>query len=171
VLCLPRLHPLVPLILLAGGCAPRDDVALVDPERWVVLDASDDPFAEFRPASLDCSGDFVVEAARTEIRTDGCGHVTLSQPSLTWVAVGELVDALVQHTVLVADEPATAHAVLRIGDVTLLDAAVPIPSPAEFHPAEWEADARIPAGAPVVFHVRNHGANAWRLEWLRIEGP
>ncbi|MEZ4470102.1 MAG: hypothetical protein R3F60_04695 [bacterium] len=64
--------------------------------------------------------------------------------------------------------PAEAHVALGLGDDTLWQATVPIPSAARVEAVEVALPASHPAGAPVVFHVHNHGANSWFITQVEV---
>lgn len=104
------------------------------------------------------------------VDTGGCKYITARQPALRDVTQGETLIARVWHFALNADESAEAHVALRIGESTVLDQAVPIPSQGGLIAIEEVATRAFPAGTPVFFHLHNHGDNSWSLVELSA-GP
>jgi hypothetical protein len=76
----------------------------------------------------------------------------------------------VWHFALHAGESAMAHVAVRIGEQTLLDTTVPIPAAGGLLNIEEVAPESIPEGAPVYFHLHNHGDNSWSFVELST-GP
>jgi hypothetical protein len=74
------------------------------------------------------------------------------------------------HFELSAPDPAQAHAVLLVDGLTVLDERIPIPKPGGLMVHELRVERDIPAGAPVYFHLHNHGENSWALVELSA-GP
>jgi hypothetical protein len=151
---------------LDGGRVGAEGVL---PSRWTLLAPADDPWASHAdplapcdPRGLKDEGDFF------EIDTRVCGAATVQQPLGTDIHAGDRLEALVWHLDLVADSPATGHVVLTVGDEVLLEQDVPIPSAERLYDVRLVATFDAPAGAPVRFHVHNHGYNNWRLAYLRV---
>jgi hypothetical protein len=151
---------------LDGGRTGAEGVL---PSRWTLLAPADDPWATHAdplapcdPRGLKDEGDFF------EIDTRVCGAATVQQPLGTDIHAGDRLEALVWHLDLVADSPATGHVVLTVGDEVLLEQDVPIPSAERLYDVRLVATFDAPAGAPVRFHVHNHGYNNWRLAYLRV---
>ncbi|MCB9699944.1 MAG: hypothetical protein H6738_24365 [Alphaproteobacteria bacterium] len=171
------------LLLAAVACAPepvelappREREALTDPAAWTLVDAADDPFPD-RPEGVTCgSGAWSVEVDGTssalEIDTTFCDYVVLRQPSLAEVLPGDLVRARITHDALTAEAPAEAHLAVVVGDVTVLDATVPIPDEAGEDLAEVVVDEGCPEGATIWLHLHNHGDNSWALRTLDAGPP
>jgi hypothetical protein len=53
--------------------------------------------------------------------------------------------------------------VIRVDGLSVLDERIPIPKPGGLIVRELRVERDIPAGAPVYFHLHNHGANSWAL--------
>jgi len=154
----------IPLIVLLAAC-DSGPVALTAPDAWA-WEQDGGAFADSRPPDLDCAFDpFVVEDELIEIRTADCGHVTLTTVTLVPLRAGDAVELVLQNGPLTADEDGEATVVLTIDGLVALERSLPIPSAGAFHSETWTADA-VPAGADVVFHARNHGVNAYRLNRL-----
>jgi hypothetical protein len=140
---------------------------LVVPERWLLLDAAVDPFAD-RPATVDCSSAGVVPETLSEervlgVETGWCNYLTALQPTQRAVQPGELIKVRLWHFELSAPEPAEAHAAVHIAGLRVLDEHIAIPGPGGLIVKQFITEQLIPAGAPVHFHLHNHGANSWAL--------
>ena len=148
--------------------------ALIEPERWEISSAEDDPFPD-RPPDASCpAGAYMPERLGGEpvfsVDTGACSYLTARQPALRDVAPGETFVARVWHFALMADEAAEAHVALRIGDVALMDQTVQIPSAGGLLAVQQVAPRAFEAGTPIYFHLHNHGDNSWSLVELSA-GP
>ncbi|MDB4974017.1 MAG: hypothetical protein JWN48_2358, partial [Myxococcaceae bacterium] len=76
---------------------------------------------------------------------------------------GETLKVRLWHFELSAPEPATAHVAVLVDGLAILDETVPIPAAGGLLIKELRVPRPIPAGAPVYFHLHNHGANSWAL--------
>jgi len=154
--------------------ATRARGSLVDWNAWEVVAAPEDPFDD-RPPDPSCpTGAYMPEILSGEevfsVDTGACSYVTLRQPARRDVARGERLVARVWHFALNAGTSATAHVALRLGDSTVLDETVPIPSEGGLLAIDQPADHAYPEGTPVYFHLHNHGDNSWSLVELSA-GP
>lgn len=157
-------------ILFAGMAAcvvDVDPVPLATPEAWVRVTGVDDPFAGEGGDDDACDPEahgpesFGGEDAY-EIRTDGCGRLTIAQPLAEAVAAGEQVGLRAWQEPLAPGEPFTLA--LALDGVEIWRSTVT--RPAESGTAVYEAvpvDASVDAGAQVAFHVHNHGRNSYHL--------
>lgn len=147
---------------------------LIEPEAWEIVSAADDPFPDRLPDASCPDGTHMPELLGAEpvfsVDTGDCNYITARQPALRDVVKGETLVARVWHFALYADEEAEAHVALRIGDTTLLDQTVPIPSEGGLIAIEEAAISSFPAGTPIYFHLHNHGDNSWSLVELSA-GP
>jgi hypothetical protein len=155
--------------------AARARGPLVDPNVWQTVSASEDPFDD-RPATPNCpAGAYMSEILSGEevfsVDTGACSYITVRQATLRDVAKGERLVARVWHFSLNAGESATAHVALRLGDSTLLDETVPIPSQGGLLAIDQVSDSAFPEGVPVYFHLHNHGDNSWSLVELSAGPP
>lgn len=150
-----------------AGPVRQSRVSLVDHDLWTRVNEADDPFGD-RPASVYC----VDMATKAEpltgepsygVDTVDCNYVTVSEPSLVDVAAGEILEVSLAHFELTAPSNSEAHLSVRLGETTLLDKRVPIPSPAAVITERVVATEPVPAGTPVYFHVHNHGENSYAL--------
>lgn len=150
---------------------------LVDPSAWEALPSSEDVFDD-RPADARCDPngmntlELPEEAAEVggvpgatvfEVHTGDCPYVTAMQPSLGPLLPGQRVDIRLWHFALLSTEAAKAHVAIQIGDSVVWEREVPIPQPAGLLEGSWVADRDVPMGAPVYFHLHNHGTNTWAL--------
>jgi hypothetical protein len=142
-------------------------ISLIDPTRWTQLSQGEDPFADRLP-EVACAPDAAVPEVLSEtlaygVDTGRCNYLTARQTTLTHVAAGESVVIRLWHFELDAPNPGEAHAVALLDGLPLLDRRIPIPSPGGLVKVEVPIDRAIAAGAPVHFHLHNHGANSWAL--------
>jgi hypothetical protein len=145
----------------------RGRASLVDHFRWIPLGSEEDPFDD-RSADSTCALDGVTVAPLAgelsyDVETGSCSYITATQLSQQPVEVGDLVKVRLWHFDLTAAEPGEGHAVVEIDGQRVLDARVAIPSPGGLVRAELRIDRAIPAGAPIYFHLHNHGQNSWAL--------
>lgn len=154
----------------AGGSAR----ALVSSTHWTLTTAEQDPFDD-RPPSVQCPA----YAATPEVLgaepafgvdTGFCSYLTAIQPTRSAVAVGETLKVRLWHFDLSAPEPAEAHAALTVDGVVVMDERIAIPAPGGLLVKRVQALRTIPEGAPVYFHLHNHGANSWALVEVSV-GP
>ncbi|NVB38664.1 hypothetical protein G6O69_12555 [Pseudenhygromyxa sp. WMMC2535] len=151
-----------------GGVEALALVEVGDLEAWAVLDAEADPLADHRPETIECPlGAWREEYGELEVQTGVCNYLALGQGSLVDLEVGDQVVVDLWHDALDAAEPAVAHVALLVDGEIIGEQEVDIPSAAQVLRFEWEASAAISAGAPVVFHLHNHGYNAWTLVEVR----
>lgn len=150
---------------LAGGCAP--ETSLVDMEAWTLVSAADDPFAD-RPADARCDPiGYRVEEFGGEVglavETGPCPYLTAEQPSRAAVRAGETVQVRWLHDELTAPDPGEAHVAVTLDSEMIFEDRVTIPASEDALAGTWTAPEDIAAGAPVLVHVHNHGANTWAL--------
>lgn len=157
-----------PLASSDAGPPPRTArVSLIDPYAWTQLGPEEDLF-EDRPEDVECA----VDAAAAEllggeiafgVDTGRCSYVTARQVTREHVAAGETIIVRLWHFELNAPKTGKAHAVVDVDGLRLLDERVPIPAPGGLIRATVPLERTIAAGAPVHFHLHNHGANSWAL--------
>lgn len=146
---------------------PASRTSLVHPERWVALTQADDPFDD-RPLLPRCtSGSVMPEMLAEEyvfsVDTGGCPYITVVQPALRAVAMGEILKIRLWHFELSASESAEAHAVVWVDGLVVLDERVAIPQAGGLIVSRLRVERPIAVGAPIHFHLHNHGANSWSL--------
>ena len=165
-------------LLLTAGCLSCGPVAtlsgtLVDHTLWKSVPFESDPFKEFATDEVVCpAGGYKAEGEGAdqilEVDTGICNFVTLEQPLPRGLKSGDTLDWSMWHLTLVFTEPAEAYAVLTIGEHTLWEKTMPIPSPAAAYSKELIVPADIEAGAPIRIHLHNHGNNSWRFHKLAV---
>ena len=157
------------LLALLAAC-PGEEGPLAMPELWKAVDAVDDPFSD-RPAEVDCpASGWGLEASplSVEVDTERCTYLTATQPTGVDLEPGDIVHVDFGHTDLDAEEPAQGHAVVRIGELVVLERVVGIPATEDRWVEDVVIDADVPAGTPAWLHVHNHGANTWNLYDLGV---
>ena len=154
--------------------APGTRGALVEPTRWIAVDAAADPFAD-RPSTANCPEgsyfpiDLAGEAA-FEVETGLCNYLTVTQSSLRAVHAGERIHLRIWHFELTAPDVSEAHVAVAFEGQTEWEETVPIPSASELISRDWYAASDAPAGMSIHFHLHNHGANSWSFVELSA-GP
>lgn len=146
-------------------------VALAEPMLWKAVAAADDPLATHRPATVMCplGSGWLVEDQGFEVNTQACNYAMFSQPALAAVVPGARIVGSLYHFDLVSAEPATAHAALQVGETLIWEQEIAIPGPANAFTIDVPASFAADAGAPVYFHLHNHGQNNWTLGKLEVE--
>jgi hypothetical protein len=147
-----------------AGSALNGPGSLVDHLSWSPLEAAEDPFAEHRPESVVCpEWARELEGEVYEIQTDDCNYASLTQPSLLPLRAGERIDVVYWHLRLWAPEMAQAHVALTIGDWTVFEEHIEVPGAEGSYSPQVIVPHDIEIGAPITFHLHNHGSNSWRL--------
>jgi hypothetical protein len=98
----------------------------------------------------------------------GCNYLTVSQPSLATVEVGDTLTARVWHFKLTNPDPAEAHLAIQLDDEIVWEERFEIPQDARLRARTWTATRHFPAGAPVIFHLHNHGTNSYNFIELSV---
>jgi len=157
--------------------APRASRKLIDHALWTLVPTAADPWAEFRPQEdISCS-----DAARlTEdfgglpaynINTVQCSYTTVVQPTLADACKGETFYVWLWNFALTGPPDAVVHAAVQLGDDALWQAEKAIPAVAGLVIDRIVLKHDVPAGTPIYFHLRNHGANQYDLLDLTIVNP
>lgn len=148
--------------------------SIVDHNDWGWIDPDADPFTT--PGDVDaCS----VEQMKTEsvngrqalgIATTSCNYLTAGQEAGVGAEAGEYLQVRAWHFDLTAPEGESAQMALNIDGTTVWEQERPIPSESCLALADVEIDAdnSFEAGAPVRFHVRNHGNNEYYFIDARV---
>jgi len=167
------MHFLLPtLALLIHGCTPLEDGPLTATEAWEEVAAEDDPAAD-RPDTINCpTGSWIQEdlagEPSVEIDTGLCNYLALGQPALTELEEGDTLHLRLWHLELYSDSASLAHAALYVADSLVWEEDIPIPSDAGMVRPEILVEEDTEAGAPVVFHLHNHGFNTWNLLTVEV---
>jgi hypothetical protein len=149
----------------------REKFELTDQAAWIEVQGPDDPFSPESIPSNCGPGGARVEDTILEIETDICPYVTLSQATLGEIDIGDTVKFNFWHLVLVSDPPSEAHVVVSLGQQSLLDKRIPIPSSEQIYPVVWQAKRMIPKGEAIFLHLHNHGYNSYRLSRIEVIPP
>lgn len=158
------------LFALAGCCNHSDGVrSLVDHHTWTVLSDSEDPFIAKKPMEAPCTPesigyeDFAEEPSFT-VKSMGCAYVTVQQKCITGMCPGENLHMRLWHYNLTnIDGAAEAYGALRVDGKTIWEETIPIPSNSELIYPYIALDTELAEGAPIEFHLQNHGMNSWNL--------
>ncbi len=173
--------------LLTLGCDPEgegetelvpDETALVavwrplvTAEGWrAIEDASRDPLSEHRPDEVICTRlGWYPEDETLEVDTSACNYLSIEHGLLEAVEPGDVLRLELWWQTLISLEPAEGHLALWIDGEQVWEERVTIPGNADARDVELTMDRSAPAGAPVVFHLHNHGTNTWRLRGLSVQ--
>jgi len=123
------------------------------------------------PECLDSFTVLSIYTRMADTRVPLCNWITLEQPSLRAIRAGDQVEVRARHSALTAPvtTPTTeAHMSLVVGDQTVLDYSVLIPSDYNFPTATWTAPKDYPEGTRLLWHVDNHGSNEYMLIEVNI---
>lgn len=151
-----------------SGGAMETPVALVDPAAWQPSGTGDDLFAAMRPPEIDCDelrGYYLQEtpwATIFEINTGWCNYLTIEQPLLVPLEIGDTIELRVYHFELTGG-PAEGYLGLGLHGEVAWEQTVPIPSASELVTGTFEVTEAADVGTPVQFHVHNHGSNTWEI--------
>ncbi|MGB8328753.1 MAG: hypothetical protein WCE62_01400 [Polyangiales bacterium] len=123
------------------------------------------------PECLDAYTVLSIYTRMPDTRIPLCNWITLEQPSLRAIAAGDQVEVRARHSALTApvtSPPTQAHMGFVIGDESVLDYSVLIPSDYVFPSRTWTAPKDYPAGTRLLWHVDNHGSNEYMLIEVNI---
>lgn len=148
---------------------PDAEGPLVDLTAWGPVAEADDPWANERPADAVCDAGYLYEDMVFEVDTEICTFGTFVQPSLLPVRAGQHIELILLHDNLYSpDGEAEAHVAIGLGGEMVWETAIPIPILQGLVRPTFEAPLDLPAGAPVHFHVHNHGYNNYRMIGLDL---
>jgi hypothetical protein len=157
----------------SSGAASTTAAAEPEPltlnDLWVQMEAAADPLADHRPDPVDCGiAGIFLEGEELDIDTNFCNYAMIEQPGLVEVKEGATITLSMRHFDLTAAEPATAHVALLLGETIAWERTLVIPGPAEVITVDFDAPVDHPLGAPVRFHLHNHGQNSWTLSSIMV---
>ena len=148
---------------------------LMDQDAWQATDEGVELFGEppqnnfceppddYRAESL--GGEYVFSILTTSLT---CNHLTVTQPSRFHIKAGDSVRVRFFHGALTAPIDATANAAVAICGELMWSDSFRIPSSSELVDITWMAPRDYPQGAPLLYHVDNHGNNEYALITLTL---
>ncbi len=151
---------------------PLDEpLALVTTANWRPTAAALDPASAHRPEPLICpESAWQDEYGALELSTSECNYFSLSQPLAHPITAGDELALELWWQTLIAEDPAQAHLALYIGDDLLWETHLEIPQAADARREVFLSEITAPAGAPLTFHLHNHGYNDYTLGALELVG-
>lgn len=139
-------------------------IDLVAGSEWSITPPELDPYEPSREGRTRCGvTDMGEEYGGIEISTTHCGHMTLTQPIRSDLQAGDLLEIVVWHSPLVSDTPAQGLISVDLEEVTLWSETLLIPNVARSWTLTLEVTESFAREAPLLFHVHNHGTNAYTL--------
>ncbi|MCB9751203.1 MAG: hypothetical protein H6713_14595 [Myxococcales bacterium] len=142
---------------------------LVTADGWEELRADADPLPEHRPAEVVCSRlGWYAETDGLEVDTSACNYLAVEHASLEALRPGDVVRVELWWQSLISLEPAEGHLAVWLDGQLLWEERVAIPGYADARDVRVPITRFVPAGAPVIFHLHNHGTNTWRLRGLSV---
>lgn len=160
------------MVLWWAACAdPRVAAELAAMDAWQVGAVQVDPFPDHRTDAVECPlSAVIIEGSTIEVDTGACPYVLLEQPLLADVQARETVEIVFWHNDLASIEPAEAHVAFAVDGTIWFDRQIPIPSTAAAYAEIVTIPEDAPAGASLVLHLHNHGANTWNVLRLTRRG-
>ena len=144
--------------------------SLVDVDAWREQGAAADSLAQHRPTDLQCpANSWYNEDGALEVETGYCNYLSLAQPSLAALRVGDSLHLVLWHADLAFERPATAHVAVTIAGERVWERDIAIPAEANIYDLRVPITFDAPAGSEVEFHLHNHGYNSWTLLELEVE--
>jgi hypothetical protein len=178
---LPPARPRLRIALWALGactatsCTPEalceTAVPVVNADGWLLDEPVDAPSDALLCTSENVTKQFFGIKEVVEIDTGPtCGFATLRRSSDAALGTGETLLIRMFYASQTVFPAAQAHVTVSVGDLTVLDEQVAIPAQSGLLPEQPRivVDRDVPAGAPVLFHVGNHGDNSWSLVELSV---
>ena len=168
------------LFLMLFGCGesmeapgPSPSGPLVNLFDWTASESDQDPFLEFWSDHIRCTeSDHGPETlggvGAYSVQTGTCNWLTIEQPSLGAVRVGDHINVKIWHFALSAPEPASARVGLATADGILVQMMEPIPQPGRLIELDFMVQTAIAEDTPIYFHISNHGTNSWHLLDIQI---
>jgi len=143
-------------------------IPLVDNNLWVEVDFSNDPFwPEAQAPDNACpEEEYGVEEHPDgpwfEVYTEICAYITVEQPLLVDIPIGATVVVRIWHF-SISEGDTAFHLVVGVGETPdiIWESEVPVPSGSGLLYDELVMETAYQAGAPVYFHLSNHGSNSW----------
>ncbi len=165
----------------SGGAGPEPlcetKLPIVDHDAWRIVAPENDPFPTPPDAGADAGpldrgrcqpSDMTVELLNQEesftIVTRECSYGTVEQPALVDVVAGEPLTMRLWYFSQMRFDAALAEILVAFGDRPVWTESVAIPATeGGLLFATLASPMAIAAGAPVRWHLSNHGVNSWNL--------
>ena len=142
---------------------------LVSGNNWQISSTDQDPFIDSLDTRIPCrETDYGEEYGGVEISTQRCGYLTIEQPSLVAVSIGEDLYVNLWHSTLISSEPSTATLMISLNDQIVWNEEITIPQEANVYEQFIKSPVDAPQGSVIRFHVRNHGANTYTLYQFKV---
>lgn len=150
-----------------------DEVVLASLAGLEEVPESEDPLAEHRPESTDCSSiaGWYLEGERLEVDAGRCNYLALVEPALTEAPAGARLLTEISHYDLTAAESGEAHIALLLRDKVFWERTIPIPGEANVYPVDLTLSSDIAVGDRIGIHLHNHGQNTYSFAPLRALVP
>lgn len=97
------------------------------------------------------------------VDTRRCSRATLEQPTLVPTMAGETLQLTIYHYAITSTASGDGLMTLAFGDRELWRETVPLPAEGRLIESKIVLPAAADAGAPIRWHVENHGDNTWHL--------
>jgi len=153
-------------------------VSLIDNWAWTLVAVAEDPFVVDGGPAPDLCPESELQAEDTpdgiwfDISTEGCAWATIRQPLLRAVAPGDQVRVTVVHFEIEAgDTDYTLRVALGDEAEAIWTETVELGEGYELIEATVTVDGDHPEGAPIYYHVGNHGENNWSLVAIDLLVP
>lgn len=143
--------------------------SLIDHERWTPVASAEDPFEPAEGAEIFPCEERVMTVEQLGDRTSWsvitgtCNWATVSQPLPRELHEGDELRVEVFWFSQQDFPGAVATVGLATGDEIVLAHPVPVPGPGSLLDVTIRVPRDVPEGAPLCFHVGNHGTNSWNL--------
>ena len=171
------------MILCAGvGCSEEgeatgdlvaiDERRLVDNFVWVPVDTERDPFWGLATEPVMCSEeahapDPEIGEVWYTVETRTCNYLSVEQPLLEAIEVGQQVELRVYQSVHVTGNGFSLG--IAFGDRVAMREGFPgAPAGSGTRLLRWTATENIPAGTRVIWNVSNDGVNSWSIMTLNV---
>lgn len=168
-------------LLPLAGCAPDEPAGALEGETapeptwrslvrngaWVA-NVEGDPLPDHQPESLSCDEGWHLESGGIEIDTGACNYLSLGQPLLESLELGDPLELQLWWQTLASVEPAAGHLAIFVDDELLWEELVAIPGPADTRTLELDSPVEAPVGATLTLHLHNHGYNTWHFHELSV---
>ena len=133
------------------------------------VEDGDHPFADVEgdPIVPCGAGGVTVEAGALEVRTGFCDPADVVSVLPEDAPAGAVVEVTVSHDNLLADG-GQAHLAVVVGDELVFEHGIAMPAASGLIQKRVTMTTAHAAGERIVFHVHNHGANAYALRGLVV---